>query len=202
MFKHYRQTVETYFSTWQWWVIVVVTVIISQLTMHWLNGLYAQTLYPVSFMEGQTTFNAEVLKGYWAVMIEKGTLGKYVQVQIIDYLFMATVFISFAAACIAVYRSLPTINWLKNMAWLAVLVAPHTATLDAIENAISFVMLVNPQSFADWLVYPYSSFAVAKFILFSLTFLWVSLGIVVALVYRLYVVVIRLKQRRVEIIHS
>ncbi len=37
------------------------------------------------------------------------------------------------------------------------------AICDAVENLISFVMLANPQGFADWIAPPYSGFAVVKF---------------------------------------
>ncbi len=34
---------------------------------------------------------------------------------------------------------------------------------DVIENLISFVMLANPNEFANWIALPYSAVAVAKF---------------------------------------
>lgn len=42
------------------------------------------------------------------------------------------------------------------------------ATFDAIENLISFVMLANPQGFANWIALPYSGFSAAKFALITL----------------------------------
>ena len=38
------------------------------------------------------------------------------------------------------------------------------AAFDALENLVSFVMLADPQGFADGLALPYSTFAVAKFV--------------------------------------
>jgi hypothetical protein len=44
-----------------------------------------------------------------------------------------------------------------------------------IENGWSFVMLVNPTDFADWLALPYSAFAVMKFF-----FITVGMGLTLA----------------------
>jgi hypothetical protein len=56
-------------------------------------------------------------------------------------------------------------------------IAPLAAVADLAENLVSFVMLLQPQDFADFLVYPYSSFAVIKFALFALTYLWAAVAI-------------------------
>ena len=171
--------IESHLATWQWWVLGIIAMAISQYTMGWLNGLYAQTLFPVSFMEGQTAFHGPTIKGYYAFLLEKGTFGQYYFVQIVDYLFMMTVFASNALLCIAVYRSMPEVRGLKAIALFMVFTAPQAATFDALENAVSFIMLADPTQFADWLAYPYSSFAVAKFMVFSLAYIWIALGILI-----------------------
>lgn len=166
----------------QWWGIAIVLVAIRHVTQIWLDGLYVDSQFPVPFYIGQTTFNAEELKGYYAVLISKGTLGNYFWVQMADYLFMVTVFISFFALMTAVYRSLPDVKWLKGLAWVMVLVAPTAALFDAVENLVSFFFIADPQGFADWLVYPYSSFAVIKFAIFILAYLWAIVGLLISLV--------------------
>lgn len=166
----------------QWWGIAIVLVAIRQVTQIWLDGLYVDSQFPVPFYIGQTTFNAEELKGYYSVLISKGTLENYFWVQMADYLFMITVFISFFALMTAVYRSLPNVKWLKDLAWVMVLVAPTAALFDAAENLVSFIFIANPQGFADWLVYPYSSFAVIKFIIFILAYIWAIAGLLISLV--------------------
>ena len=50
------------------------------------------------------------------------------------------------------------------------------AVADMAENLVSFIMLLQPVSFLDLWVYPYSSFAVIKFALFALTYLWSALA--------------------------
>lgn len=170
------------FTTWQWWVIALTTFVICRLTQVWLDGLYVQSLFPVPFFVGQTTFDAAELQSYYAVLLEKGTLDKYFWVQMADFVFMATVFVSFFALMAAVYRSLPQIHWLRSIAQAMVFIAPMAAIFDALENAVSFVFIANPQDFIDWLVYPYSTFAVIKFAIFVLAYLWIIAGIVIGLV--------------------
>lgn len=172
----------TRFSTLQWWGIALITFIICRLAQVWLDGLYVQSQFPVSFFVGQTTFDAAELKSYYAVLLEKNTLAKYLWVQIADYAFMLTVFVSFFALMAAVYRSLPQIRWLKMIAWTMVFIAPMAAVFDGLENAVSFLFIANPQNFSDWLVYPYSTFAVIKFVIFVISYLWIISGIAISLV--------------------
>jgi hypothetical protein len=174
------------FTALQWWGIAIVLVVIRQATQIWLDGLYVDSQFPVPFYIGQTTFNAEELKGYYAVLLEKGTLGKYFWVQMADYLFMVTVFVSFFALMTAVYRSLPDVKWLKNLAWTMIFIAPAAALFDAVENLVSFIFIANPTDFADWLVHPYSAFAVIKFAIFIIAYLWAIAGLVISLVATLF----------------
>ena len=67
-----------------------------------------------------------------------------------------------------------------------VFVMPFNAIMDALENLVSFLMLTNPTGFADWLIYPYSSFAVAKFALYGVGYLWIVIALCIALVNKLY----------------
>jgi hypothetical protein len=179
---HFATRLAQSLTPMQWWCIAIVLVVIRQLTQVWLDGLYVDSQFPVPFYIGQTTFNAEELKGYYAVLISKGTLDKYFWVQMADYLFMVIVFVSFFALMTAVYRSLPDVKWLKDLAWVMVLIAPTAALFDAVENLVSFFFIADPQGFADWLVYPYSSFAVIKFSIFILAYLWAIAGLLISVI--------------------
>ena len=165
------------FTTWQWWLLAVASLVISQLTMGWLNGLYLASQFPVSIYEGQTAFSGETIKGYYATLMDLGTFGKYVWVQIADYAFMLTVFISMLFTMIALYRLVPERSFLKPIAKAMIFIAPLSAVSDALENLVSFFMLANPENFANWIAVPYSTFAVTKFALFSLSYLWIGIAI-------------------------
>ena len=179
---HFATRLAQSLTPMQWWCIAIVLVVIRQLTQVWLDGLYVDSQFPVPFYIGQTTFNPEELKGYYAVLISKGTLEKYFWVQMADYLFMVIVFVSFFALMTAVYRSLPDVKWLKDLAWVMVLIAPTAALFDAVENLVSFFFIADPQGFADWLVYPYSGFAVIKFSISILAYLWAIAGLLISVI--------------------
>ena len=164
-----------------WWVLAIALVVLSQLAQHFLDELYVASQFPVSFFEGQTAFDANKIKAWYAVLIERGTLDRYVWVQIADYGYMATVLTGFFALTAAIYRSLPAGHWLKGAAFGMIFVACSAPAFDALENLVSFVMLADPQGFADWLVYPYSGFASAKFAVYAVTYLWALIAIIVAI---------------------
>lgn len=163
-----------------WWLLAIALVALSQLTQNLLGEFYAATQFPVSFFEGQTAFDAIKIKSWYAFLVERGTLDRYVWVQIADYGYMATVLAGFFALTAAIYRSLPAGHWLKGAAYVMIFVACTAPAFDALENAVSFVMLADPQGFADWLVYPYSGFASAKFCVYAVTYLWAPFAVVVA----------------------
>ena len=62
-----------------------------------------------------------------------------------------------------------------------VLLMPWNAGLDVLENAVSFVMLSGPTDFANWLIVPYSSFAVAKFAIYAIGYLWIVTALLIKL---------------------
>lgn len=163
------------------WLLAVALIAISQVALAWLDGWYARSQFPVPFFVGQTTFNATELKGYYAVLIEQGTLGTFVTTQMVDLVYMATIFAAFFSLMIAIYVIMPAIRAVQTVAAVMVFVAPLAGVFDLRENILSFITLANPLSFADWLVYPYSSFAVVKFGVYSLTYLWAPLGITIGL---------------------
>ncbi len=52
---------------------------------------YAASQFPVPYYEGQTAFSGELIKEYYAVMIEAETLDIYWRTQFVDYTFILSV---------------------------------------------------------------------------------------------------------------
>ncbi len=178
------------FNVFAWWGLAILAWAVSRATQVWLDGFYTRSKFPVSFFEGQTTFDAIELKGYYAHMIEQGTLDIYVQTQLVDFVFMATSFVSLLVLAGAALRTLPrALHGTKvfSVATAMLVIVPLAPAFDAIENLTSFIMLADPQGFSDWLVMPYSAFAVTKFALFALGYLWAIVTLVISLCYGLWV---------------
>jgi hypothetical protein len=145
-----------------------------------LDASYAASQHPVDYFTGQTRFNGETVKDYYAVMQELGTLDIYWQTQIIDFGFIVSVMCMGLFFCTLVSRLARAESWGRTFGIYAAASAILGAFCDATENVISFVMLSSPQEFPNWLALPYSGFAAIKFGLITLAMLLLIACIVTA----------------------
>lgn len=156
----------------------------------WVKGIldanYAASGHPVDYATGQTTFDAGMVKGYYALMQEAGTLGVYVRTQVIDYGFILAMICMALLVFTLVARLGLEGSWGRRLGLLAAVAVIAGAVCDAIENGISFVMLANPTEFADWLVIPYSGFASIKFVLIALGMLLLIASLITGIIGRLF----------------
>lgn len=176
-----RRSLNSHYALWRWWLVAITGLVTARLVqMFWLDPAYLASHYPVPFYVGQTTFNATELKGYYQVMLDKGTLPQYWLTQCIDFVFIACTYWAFFALTQSIFHSIKrlqpgAVRW-QAVAKFCCYCAPLAAVADMAENLVSFIMLLQPVSFLDMWVYPYSSFAVIKFALFALTYLWSALA--------------------------
>lgn len=128
-----------------------------------LDQSYAASNHPVDYATGQTTFDGDAIKGFYAHMSDLGTLDVYRTTQLIDFGFITMI------ACMGLFfatliaRAARDGSWGRWFGLTAGLCAVFGAVCDAIENGWSFVMLADPAGFANWLALPYSGFASLKF---------------------------------------
>lgn len=128
-----------------------------------LSSLYSASNHPVTQAEGQTSFSASAVKGFFAVMSDAGTLHIYTVSQIFDYLFMFTLgLFSLTLASLLRRFNRPFKPGMKFASFGGSAVV-FGLGFDGIENLISFVMLANPVDFPDFLAILYSTAAVIKF---------------------------------------
>lgn len=157
------------------------SLVLQQLCLRWVNYSYVRSAHPVDYATGQTSFDAGLVKGWYGSMQDGGTLGVYVQTQVIDFAFIAAT-ILFGLAFGSFVRRIAVDHSIA--AWggvLAMVCIPLAAGFDAVENMISFAMLANPLSFADWIVYPYSAAATVKFVLMGIGFTAIAASLVINL---------------------
>lgn len=153
----------------------VLSYTLTRASNYFLDKSYAASQYPVPFYTGQTTFNATKLKSYYAHMLKEDTLQLYWQTQWLDFSFIASIFLAGLVISLFLARLHPKGTLWYRLSYAAAFIMPFAALCDVFENLFSFIMLTKPLTFADWLVIPYSSFAVCKFIGMALSyFLWLS----------------------------
>lgn len=128
-----------------------------------LDASYAASLHPVDYATGQLAFDAATIEGYYAVMIEAGTLDIYWRTQMIDFGFIASIMVLSLLLGTFLARLGGMGSWGWRLGMGAAVLGVAGASMDAIENLLSFVMLVNPQDIPQALAIVYSSFAAAKF---------------------------------------
>lgn len=150
-----------------------------------LDASYSASQHPVDYATGQTTFDGARVKGYYAHMIETGTLDIYRTTQLIDFGFILAIACMGIFVCTLVARVARHGSWGRRLGLIAGLCAIVGALSDGIENGWSFIMLANPKDFANWLALPYSSFASLKFALITLAMLCLLTSAVLAATGRL-----------------
>ncbi len=150
-----------------------------------LTASYADSQFPVPYQVAQLSFDAQKLKGWYAVLIERGTMGADLQTQHIDFIFIASVFMLHLLALLLIARLFPAASrgrrWMETAAALSTL-APIA---DALENLVSYLMLAQPLDFSPGLALVYSSFAAVKFGMFTLAYAAAVLGLAAAVWMRL-----------------
>ena len=146
-----------------------------------LDASYRESQHPVGYAEGQTTFSAETIRGYYQTMTEAGTLDIYWRTQFIDFAFIASVILVGLFVPTLIGRFCKASKAAKVLTMLATPAVVVGATFDIAENLVSFVMLANPASFADWLAYLYSGLAAAKFAAIGLGVIALALSVVLQL---------------------
>lgn len=156
-------------------VAALLSYALTRVSNYFLDKSYTASQYPVPFYLGQTTFNATKLKSYYAHMLAEDSLQIYWQTQWLDFSFIASIFLAGLVISLFLTRLHPKGTLWYQLSYAAAFIMPLAALCDVCENLFSFVMLSKPLTFADWLVIPYSSLAVCKFIGIALSYLiWLS----------------------------
>lgn len=163
-------------------IVLPLIWILRVVVNNYLDELYAKSLFPVPFFEGQTTFNAGELTGYYLYMIKQGTLDIYLQTQLFDFVFIVATLVFHGVAGLVVWKLHLNHHVNRNIAiwvWIVGIAAP---LMDALENLVSFSFIADTANITSFLTILYSAFAVTKFVLFGITYLGIMFLIISRLV--------------------
>ncbi len=147
----------------------------------WLNASYAASGFPVPYHVAQLSFSAEKLQGWYGELLQLGTLGDYVRTQFVDFAFIASVAWLHPAVLLLIGRAFAPQGRARRLMVAAAVLSLIAPAADAAENLVSFVMLAQPQSFAPWLAWVYSSLAAIKFAMFMFAYAAAAIGGVAAI---------------------
>ena len=143
-------------------LLALIALIAARVTLTLFENSYAASQHPVPFYVGQTSFSDEKLKGYYATMIESGTLDIYWSTQFIDFLYITSVFLAGIIVSFFLARLNKNNPLFLRLSLVAAIAIPIGAVFDALENVTSFIRLSQPTSFPNWIALIYSGFAVLK----------------------------------------
>ncbi len=178
--KKLFQQWQSKFSAPQLIVISLLALLFNFWATELLNASYASSGFPVPYWQAQLSFDANKLKGWYQVLIERGTLDRYIQTQHIDFVFIASVLILHVVVLLAISRAMPANSGIRRAMIGAAMLSTIAPIADALENGISYLMLANPSNFAESLAWVYSSLAAIKFAMFTFAYLAATFGIIAA----------------------
>lgn len=162
-------------------IIVLLAFAFNLVATEWLNASYSSSQFPVPYFEAQLSFDHLKLKAWYAALIAKGTLSTYIQTQHIDFVFIVSVLFLHFFALLFVAKLIPTGSKWHKLALIAAVLSAIAPLADALENLVSYLMLMNPLDFSSYLAIVYSSFAAIKFAFFTFAYVAAIVGFVVAL---------------------
>ena len=139
--------------------------------------------YPGSIEDTQLGFQAEIIKNYFQQM-SSHELNLYLIAIILDYGFIigyAGILSLVSLIFIRNFGSKPFWNKFgQTLLWIGI----GSAVCDVFENLFLIIMITNPQDFMAWLAIAHSSCALLKFILMSISGVWMVIVLLLALYQR------------------
>ena len=162
-------------------VIVLMALAFNLVATEWLNASYSSSKFPVPYFEAQLSFDHLKLKAWYSALIVMGTLSTYIQTQHIDFVFIVSVLFLHFFALLLVAKLIPKSSKWHKITLIAALLSTIAPLADALENLVSYRMLMNPLDFNSYLAIVYSSFAAIKFAFFTFAYVAAIVSLLIAL---------------------
>jgi len=159
-------------------LITLISLGLYFLSSYFLEKSYLLSKFPVPYFEQQASFDAIKMKEWYAYMLKEETFGIYFYTQIIDFVFIVTVILAGYTLWYFMANLHPKNSSFRNWGQKFAYALPLAGAFDILENLVSFFMIANPENFADFLVLPYSTFAVIKFACWTIGLIWLFVSFI------------------------
>ncbi len=162
-------------------IMIILGLILYFFFMILMNYFYELSKYPVGFYESQLSFSGAIIKSHFRTMNTE-QLNYYLIWTILDYGLMVGYGSLYFSLALTIARNFEENTSWRNSGYIVAIFGITAAICDGLENLFILLMLTDPQEFPDIWAIIHSCFALAKFILFGMVFIWIILALISLLV--------------------
>ena len=148
-----------------------------------LGYYFSASNYPVSFIESQLSFSGEVIKSHHRIMSAE-ELNLYRIAQLIDYIYMIAYGTLYFSLSLYIARKFNETSSMRKSGYYIALFGLISAICDGIENIFILLMLTDPLGFPNIWAIIHSCFALVKFILIGIVYIWIISAVILRLIKR------------------
>lgn len=142
------------------WVLLLTGILIFVVVRILMTPYFNE--YPVSFIESQLSFSGEEIKGHFAQMNSE-SIALYKIGNLLDYIYMIGYGLMMFAGSVIFLRVYPEASFGEKIGKIFAITGIIAPLCDAIENVFILIMITNPASFPNYIAILHSIFAVIKF---------------------------------------
>ena len=141
--------------------------------------------YPGTLEDTQLGFQAEIIKIYFQQMSSQ-ELNLYLIAIILDYGFIIGYAGILSLVSLIFIRNFTSKPFWNKFGQILLWIGIGSAVCDVFENSFLIMMISNPQNFMAWLAIAHSSCALLKFILMSISGVWMVIVLLLKLYQRFF----------------
>lgn len=165
-------------------ILLIFSILLYIIIYPILNYYFTISNYPVSFFESQLSFSGVAIKSHLRTM-SSAEIDLYRTAQLIDYIYMLAYGILYFSLALYISRKFDEDSGWRKTGYFAAIFGVIAACCDATENVFILLMLTDPQGFPDAWAIAHSCFALVKYLLMGILFIWIILAVLNLLIKRL-----------------
>ena len=162
-------------------LLLISSIILYLIIYPILNYYFIISNYPVSIFESQLSFSGAAIKSHLRTM-SSAEIDLYRTTQQIDYLYMLAYGTLYFSLSLYISRKFDEDSGWRKTGYISAIFGISSACCDATENVFILLMLTDPQGFPDVWAIIHSCFALVKFSLMGIIFIWIILAVLTLII--------------------